>query len=472
MQKVFYGMFLLSIFLLVTILYSGCEMRNEELTQNQVVNGMTFIQIPGPNPIISMSKIPGAWDEYNLETCTILKDEETYYLYYHAQPLDKDRWPHLGYRIGVATAPHPLGPWTKYEKNPILDSGPEGSWDDGYVACAAVLKEEGNKFFMWYYTRTPQRPGKNEEGLIGLAYASSPLGPWKKYEGNPVITEQFGFTGGVVKVDDKYHMYNVYALSTTSPNQGHVGVATADRPEGPWELYDGNPVIRAGDWGAWDDGGFSEAGISYHDGVFHMIYSGTKWEKLESLGYAYSFDGFNFIKFSGNPIALREKNPDASAFAEIHALWEAPFWYAYDTLRYISKDGEDLGVQILATRTPFRLAMPVLNMDLLGGGKSSELAACPPISLENISDVSLTVKCSYNKNANAGVKVHVLASIDGINYDTEDLTTLDIPFKKGQTISKTVTLDAEVMFIKVSVENMDRSHSVTDINVTATLGQD
>ena len=440
-------------------------------TRQMAIEMSEFIQIPGPNPILAGSG-PGAWDEHNLESCTVFKDGETYYLYYHAQPRDKNRWPHLGYRIGVATASHPLGPWTKYEKNPILDSGPKGSWDAGYVACAAVLKERGDKYYMWYYSRIPPRPGKMEEGLLGLAYASHPLGPWTKYEGNPIMPEPYGFVGGVVKVKDKYYMYTVYVVSSTSPNQGHIYIATADKPEGPWRRYENKPVIAAGDWGAWDDGGYSEAGVLYHDGVFHMLYSGTKWRKLESIGYAYSFDGFNWFKYSRNPVALRERNPDASAFAEIHTLWEPPFYYAYHTLRYISKGGEDLGVQILATRTPFRLAMPVLSMDSLAMGTSSELASCPPISLENISDVSLTVKCSYDAKSKAGVRVHILSSCDGIHYDTDALYAVDIRCTPGERISKTVSLDAKVMFIKVVVENLDKVHDVNDVEVIATLGQD
>ena len=302
-------------------------MRKKELNEFQLEKQMKFIQIPGPNPILTGSA-PGAWDEHNLEACNVFKDGETYYLYYHAQPKDDDRWPHLGYRLGVATASHPLGPWTKYENNPVIDSGPEGSWDSGPVACAAVLKEEGDKFYMWYWA---------SGGNIGLAHADNPLGPWTKYENNPILLD-FGYVGGVVKVDGKYRMYNEYPISDSSPDQGPFALATADKPEGPWEKYEGNPILPAGEWGAWDDGGHSEAGVLYHDGVFHIFYGGTKWQKLESIGYAYSLDGYNFIKHSGNPIGPRENNPDASGFAEVHALWESPFYYVYHQLRYISSE--------------------------------------------------------------------------------------------------------------------------------------
>jgi len=443
-------------------------MRKKELNELQLEEEMKFIQIPGPNPILT----PGGkdtWDEDVIECCNVLKDENTYYLYYHGIPKNKDIWSRLTYRIGVATASHPLGPWKKYEKNPIIDLGPAGSWEDEHVACAAVLKEKADKYYMWY---SGIKKGQHSKWSIGLATASNPLGPWKKYEGNPVL-EDFGYIGGVVKREDKYYMYNEYPIGESSPDQGPICLATAEKPEGPWTKYEDNPVIPAGDWGAWDDGGYSEAGVLYHDGVFHIFYGGTKWEKLETIGYAYSFDGYNFTKYPNNPVALREKNPDASAFAEVHALREPPFYYLYHTLRYISSGEafiEDIGVQILATQTPFRLAMPALSIDSLGAGRSSELTSCPPISLEHISDVALTVECTYHANAKKGLKVHVRASCDGINYDTEDLYLFDIPFAPGQKVSKTLNLDAKVMFIKVIVENLDEAYGINNIKVTATLG--
>ena len=58
-----------------------------------------------------------AWDGWVLECCDIFKDDDTYYWYYHARG-DRKHYPKL-YRVGVATAPSPLGPWTSYEGNPI-----------------------------------------------------------------------------------------------------------------------------------------------------------------------------------------------------------------------------------------------------------------------------------------------------------------------------------------------------------------
>jgi len=182
--------------------------------QKNILAEKGFIHIMGPSPAI----VPGekhAWDGWILESCDILKDGDTYYWYYHARG-DKKLYP-KGYRIGVATAPTPLGPWTRYEGNPILDYGPEGSWEEYVVACNCVMKEgaynlrpEKDTYYMWYSgCRRPtesKRAGGPSRWDIGLAVANSPVGPWKRYEGNPVI-EDFGYLAGVVRVNGKFYMY-------------------------------------------------------------------------------------------------------------------------------------------------------------------------------------------------------------------------------------------------------------------------
>lgn len=425
-----------------------------------------FIQIPGPNPIL-VSGGPGDWDESVIECADVLKDRHTYYLFYHGVPKDKKKWSRIAYRIGVATAPSPLGPWTKFHGNPILDLGEEGSWEDRHIACPHIIKEGENKYFMWY-----SASDKDGKWHIGLATASSPLGPWEKYQKNPII-EDFGYVGGVVKFQGRYYLYSAHPVGSTSPDQGPICVATSERPEGPWKKYEGNPVLSPDDWGSWDDGGYSEAKVVYHDGMFHIFYGGTKWKKIERIGYAYSLDGYNFIKYPGNPVALPEREPNAEAYAEVHALFEPPFIYAYHTLRYknVNTYTEHIGVQILVPETPFKLAIPVVNSLSLKAKDKSSLEVCPAMSLQFISDLALTVECHYQREAKAGLRVHLLGSYDGINYDTEDLDTFDIPLNPGKKVSKTVVINhPSVMFMKIICENRDRSKEVSGIKVTVILG--
>lgn len=292
-------------------------------------------------------------------------------------------------------------------------------------------------------------------------------------------------------------------------DQGPYKIATADRPEGPWTKYEGNPVLTPGDWGTWDDGGYSEACPRYHEGVYHLVYGGTKNYKLESLGYAYSFDGINWHKYTANPVVPLSRVPDGSGFAEVHCYVEGSYIYVFHTLRYYTGDGtarglssyrplkeedlgkeamtshilhhnyylysgrwvtEDLAIQVLTIEPQFKISFPVLMKDSLAPGQSSRLAECLPISLEAASKLAIAVECVYDTDAKAGLRLHVRGSDDGVKCDTEDMFTFDIDLQPGETVRKTVNLSPNSKFARVIVENQDESHKATSVIVTVTVG--
>ena len=468
------------------------ESSSRPVLRNDLVEKGQFIHIPGPNPIIKPGP-EGSWDEICTEASDAFKDFGSYCLYYHGfgKELNYATGKGTGYQLGVATSTHPLGPFKKYEGNPVLKVGPKGSWDDIHVACAMILKEGTDKYYMWYSGR-----GTAMEGSIwsiGLATASNPLGPWEKNQGNPII-EDFGYVGGVVKVNEKYYLYTAYPIGSTGVDYSPMSLAVADSPEGPWKKYPDNPVITQGQWGEWDDGGFSEAEVLYHSGVFHLFYGGTKLYaprrlSRESIGYAYSFDGYNWVKYGLNPVVTREACPNLACFAEVHAIFESPFIYLYHTTRYKDPlrsgqgdtyDGykvdlksylyEDLGVQVLVTQRPFSLDIPILNVSTLAPNSSTALKDCPAVNLSQIARLALTVECTYGKKAKKPIRIHIRASYDGMKYDTADLYTLDNDLRPGQLTRKTFQLDSKVRFIKVMVENLDIKESVSNLQITASLG--
>ena len=150
------------------------------------------------------------------------------------------------------------------------------------------------------------------------------------------------YPGSVTKIGDTFYMFVQSPVSVQ--DQGPFCIATASKPEGPWKKYKGNPVLTPGDWGAWDDGGYSEACARSHEGVFHCVYGGTKAPKIESLGYAYSFDAIDWHKYQANPGVTLSRVPDASGFAEVHCYVEGPYIYVFHTLRYYTGEGTARGL--------------------------------------------------------------------------------------------------------------------------------
>jgi hypothetical protein len=434
-----------------------------------------FLHIPGPNPVL-LPGPAGAWDDGVIEAADAFHDGSTYYFYYHGTGAGK------GYRLGVATANRPLGPFRKHGNAPVLDVGPPGSWDDRNVACAMVLKQSPGKCRMWY-SATGSSP-QHAKWSIGLATAAHPLGPWTKYEKNPILPD-FGYVGGVVQVKGKYFLYTEHPIGTTGPDYGPVSLAVADSPTGPWTRWTGNPVLKEGPKGAWDHGGFSEAEVFSAGGALHMFYSGAtihpeRIRSQESIGYAFSTDGRRFVKHPANPVGPREAVPNAAAFSEVHALHEPPLIYLYHTLRYLTPPTaadrkkfplvEHLGIQVLATARPFELEMPILQRETLGPKTATCEVDSPPIRMNGIARVTLLARFVSGPKATHGLRIHVLRSSDGSQWNEADV--FPAACQPGRQTQMTKPLDPGSLsrLVKILVENPDPAESVTGVEVTVRLG--
>jgi hypothetical protein len=373
----------------------------------------------------------------------------------------------------VATAKHPLGPWTRHEGNPILDLGPEESWEGTHVACAFVHKEQAGRYFMWY-------SGYREKWGIGLATAPGALGPWTKHAGNPLLPH-FGYVGSVLRVDGGYRLYSEHPIGETGPDYGPLSLATAPAPEGPWTPHQGNPVLRPGEWGAWDDGGYSESEVLYRDGLYHVFYGAAKLHpkrilSRESIGYAWSGDGLHFTKSARNPVAPREYAPNTAAMSEVHTLIEPPLIYCYHTLRYCTAErdnAEDLGVQILAFQRPFCIRMPVVTMPVLSVRGSTALAACPAVSLERIREAAVTVEFGCGQGA-PGLRLEVYASADGVRCDTGPCAAWDVAASGTGRTQQTFPLPAGPAFVRFGLRNLGTrdalgSEALDGVQVVCTL---
>ncbi|MFC1526386.1 family 43 glycosylhydrolase [Candidatus Latescibacterota bacterium] len=131
----------------------------------------------------------GAFDEHAVFTPTILVSEGQYYLVYTAvpEPFTNDGGRPGGTRtaIGVAVAHSPAGPWVRLGNGPVVGPGDDPEdFDSHRVDDACLLVREG-KYWLYYKGRQMGRtPG---ETRMGLAIAESPIGPYAKWEGNPVL---------------------------------------------------------------------------------------------------------------------------------------------------------------------------------------------------------------------------------------------------------------------------------------------
>ncbi len=82
--------------------------------------------------------------------------------------------------------------------------------------------------------------------------------------------------------------------------------------DGPltFKSYEENPVLSPGEPGSWDELFLWNPQIIYVDGLFYLYYLGGNISGRMAIGLATSTDGYNFIKYGGNPIL----SPDDKGF--------------------------------------------------------------------------------------------------------------------------------------------------------------
>jgi hypothetical protein len=106
-------------------------------------------------------------------------------------------------RIGVATAPHPAGPWTRQDE-PLIDRGAEGMPDERMVSNPSVCRRPDGSYLMIYKCSEGRDPLQKQGNVVHLvATAEHPSGPFTK-------TYQSAFTaeGVTFPAEDPYIWYD------------------------------------------------------------------------------------------------------------------------------------------------------------------------------------------------------------------------------------------------------------------------
>ncbi|HUV76236.1 MAG TPA: hypothetical protein VMW00_06295 [Dehalococcoidales bacterium] len=118
-----------------------------------------------------------------------------------------------------------------------------------------------------------------------------------------------------------------------------------------------------------------------------------------------------------------------------------------------------------------KTAPEVLNEATIAAAATTVIGDCDDIDLSHgPATLALTVEATYNAAATQGIRVHVLTSYDGVNFDTEDWSTWEVNFTAGATIRQTSVYNTDPYIVRVLVENLDPAQAVTGVVITATVG--
>lgn len=132
---------------------------------------------------VDKSTEPGAWDEASVFTPNILVAEGKYWLFYTG--ISKHMKVRPDSKIGIAVSDSPDGPWERLPNNPVLKNSPNQEDFDSHLVDDSCLIVRDGKY--WFYYKGRQLGKSAAHTQMGLAIADKPEGPYVKHEANPVI---------------------------------------------------------------------------------------------------------------------------------------------------------------------------------------------------------------------------------------------------------------------------------------------
>ena len=141
--------------------------------------------------------------------------------------------------------------WT--ERGEALSKGPKGAFDEHGVFTPGILVA-GGRYYL-FYDAVPVPMSEKTLTAMGIAVADSPHGPWKRFEGNPVLEptedpslfDSFRVDDSCLIVrDGKFWLYYKGRQAGHTPRETKWGLAIADEPTGPYVRYQSAPVLGSG----------------------------------------------------------------------------------------------------------------------------------------------------------------------------------------------------------------------------------
>ncbi|KKP70169.1 hypothetical protein A2X44_00475 [candidate division CPR3 bacterium GWF2_35_18] len=313
--------------------YSGSNNTNWRIGYATSTDGINWTKYDGNNCgsttgdgcIFDLSA-NGNWDDLHLYGISVIKEGETYKMWYSG---------HDGstMRIGYATSTDGIT-WTRNSGNNCLGTlgdgclftkAVNGNWDDAHTYYPYVIKDE-TIYKMWY----TGHDGSN----VRIGYATSNDGlTWTRNSGNncsgtigdgcviPLgssgeTDDVHAFSGYVIKDNETYKMWYTgydglrYQIHYTTSPDGAI-----------WTKSDNNPVLSQSNTYSIDKGSVYFGSLIKENGIYKMWYTGHDGTNGR-LAYATSSDGVSWTK---NTYA--ESNSQSVFLKNIQGKIDGGIWF-------------------------------------------------------------------------------------------------------------------------------------------------
>jgi predicted GH43/DUF377 family glycosyl hydrolase len=270
--------------------YLGSDGVNRRIGHAVSADGFSWTK-KAVNPV--MSPTPGKWDDYSVREPSVLRDGQTYKMWF-ASHNSATLWQ---MRIGYAESPDGMN-WQEYPDQ-VLGPNVSNAWESHSVTVPHVIKV-GGIYKMWY-------AGGLDDVVFRIGYAESLDGiNWTRPSPNPVLDlgppgswDSVSLTIASVLLDNgTYRMW--YGGTNNSGAILSIGYAVSSDGRN-WSKYGQNPVITPGPPGSWDSVAIDPDYIEKIGSVFFMWYMGWDGSRMR-IGLAISADGVDWTKSALNPI--------------------------------------------------------------------------------------------------------------------------------------------------------------------------
>ena len=153
-----------------------------------------------------------------------------FYMYYSADE-----------HICVATADSPAGPFRQEVKQPI--------WDEKSIDTSLFIDDDGTPYLyfvrftdgnvIWVAEMNDDLTGIKQETLKECIRVGE---PWELSQDKPAKVAE---GPSILKKEGVYYL--IYSANHFESKNYGVGYATSDSPMGPWRKYEGNPILQRAD---------------------------------------------------------------------------------------------------------------------------------------------------------------------------------------------------------------------------------
>ncbi len=281
------------------------------------------------NPIFSTSE--EGWDESYIHAVSVLKEGDSYRLWYSAGD---------GHNSGIGICESGDGiNWERYSGNPLILNGSE-TYDSGYIFAPSVLRTE-HGYMMWY-------TGSDADYIWTINLATSDDGiNWERYPENPVVEPGPEWYDSE-RVGDPWVILDegVYKMWYTCQSRPHIiyGIAYATSDNGiHWQKHP-DPVLLPAESGP-DSSTVRSPSVIKTESGYALFYRGIDTDGNWTICSATSADGINWQRNPDNPIirsapgSWDEKVGFPRAFVddERYSLWytshdSSAVGYAYQSI--------------------------------------------------------------------------------------------------------------------------------------------